>query len=82
MRTVVPVSGSDPKTRLAPVLSPEERQAFTEAMLADVVDAITAAGHEPEVISTAEIACPAPVTVDAASCVSAPTAISRAAVAI
>lgn len=64
MRLVVPVSGSDPKTRLAAVLSPDERRDFTEAMLADVVDAVTAAGHEPEVISTAPLNCAVPVTVD------------------
>ncbi|EMA28800.1 2-phospho-L-lactate guanylyltransferase [Haloarcula japonica] len=64
MRLVVPVSGSDPKTRLASVLSPDERRDFTEAMLADVVDAVTAAGHEPEVISTAPVDCAVPVTVD------------------
>ncbi|AEM56146.1 2-phospho-L-lactate guanylyltransferase [Haloarcula hispanica N601] len=64
MRLVVPVSGSDPKTRLASVLSPDERRDFTEAMLADVVDAVTAAGHEPDVISTAPLDCAAPLTVD------------------
>jgi len=64
MRIVVPVSGSDPKTRLSTVLSPDERRDFTEAMLADVVDAMIATGHEPEVISTAPLDCAAPVTVD------------------
>jgi 2-phospho-L-lactate guanylyltransferase len=64
MRLVVPVSGSDPKTRLASVLSPDERREFTEAMLADVVDAVVAAGREPEVVSTAPLDCAAPVTVD------------------
>ncbi len=33
-------------------------------MLADVVDAVTSAGHEPEVISTAPLDCAVPVTVD------------------
>ncbi|MBV0924911.1 2-phospho-L-lactate guanylyltransferase [Halomicroarcula limicola] len=64
MRVVVPVSGSDPKTRLSPVLSPDERREFTEAMLADVLRALDAAGHDPEVVSTAPIDCDAPVTVD------------------
>jgi 2-phospho-L-lactate guanylyltransferase len=64
MRLVVPVSGSDPKTRLSPVLSPGERREFTEAMLTDVVDATKEAGHAPEVISTAPVASVAPVTVD------------------
>ncbi|WP_262180493.1 2-phospho-L-lactate guanylyltransferase [Haloarcula laminariae] len=64
MRLVVPVSGSDPKTRLSPVLTPDERREFTEAMLADVVTALDAAGHSPEVVATAPVACDAPVTVD------------------
>ena len=64
MRLVVPVSGSDPKTRLATVLTPAERRRFTEAMLADVVAAVEGAGHAPEVISTAMVAADAPVTVD------------------
>ena len=64
MRLVVPVSGSDPKTRLASVLTVDERRAFTEAMLADVVTALDGAGRTPEVIATAPISCEAPVTVD------------------
>jgi 2-phospho-L-lactate guanylyltransferase len=64
MRLVVPVSGSDPKTRLTPVLSPDERREFTEAMLADVLDAVRVAGHSPEVVSTAPLDCDASVTVD------------------
>lgn len=64
MRTVVPVSGADPKTRLDPVLSSDERLAFTEAMLADVIDAIEQTGRAPEVISTAPVSCDVPVTVD------------------
>ncbi|MFC6974287.1 2-phospho-L-lactate guanylyltransferase [Halomicroarcula sp. GCM10025709] len=64
MRVVVPVSGSDPKTRLADVLDADERLAFTEAMLGDVVETLAAAGHAPEVVATAAVDCPAPVTVD------------------
>ena len=64
MRLVVPVSGSDPKTRLSAVLTPEERREFTEAMLADVLGALRGAGHSPEVVATAPVACDAPVTVD------------------
>ena len=64
MRVVVPVSGSDPKTRLAPLLDADERLAFTEAMLADVLDALTAAGTDPAVVATAPVDCEAPVTVD------------------
>jgi len=64
MRLVVPVSGSDPKTRLSSVLSREERRDFTEAMLADVLEAAEAAGRSPEVVTTASVDCDAPVTVD------------------
>lgn len=64
MRTVVPVSGSDPKTRLSSVLTPDERRSFTEAMLEDVIAAIEGTGRTPDVISTAPVSCDAPVTVD------------------
>ena len=64
MRTVVPVSGADPKTRLAPVLDADERLALTESMLADVLEALDGAGHDPTVVTTAPIDCPAPTTVD------------------
>ncbi|MFC7019337.1 MULTISPECIES: 2-phospho-L-lactate guanylyltransferase [Haloarcula] len=64
MRVVVPVSGSNPKTRLAPVLDADERLAFTEAMLTDVLAALDGAGHDPAVVTTAPIDCPAPTTVD------------------
>lgn len=64
MRTVVPVSGIDPKTRLSAVLTATERREFTEAMLSDVVAALDGAGRLPDVVSTAPISCDAPVTVD------------------
>ncbi|MBX0287513.1 2-phospho-L-lactate guanylyltransferase [Halomicroarcula sp. F28] len=64
MRLVVPVSGSDPKTRLSSLLTPDERREFTEAMLADVIGALDAAGHSPAVVATAPVTCDAPVTVD------------------
>jgi len=64
MQLVVPVSGSDPKTRLSAVLTPAERREFTEAMLADVLSALRGAGHSPSVVATAPVACAAPVTVD------------------
>ena len=64
MRVLVPVSGSNPKTRLAPVLDADERLTFTEAMLTDVLAALDGAGHDPTVVTTAPIDCPAPTTVD------------------
>jgi 2-phospho-L-lactate guanylyltransferase len=64
MRTIVPVSGANPKTRLGHILAPDERLAFTEAMLADVTAAIEQTGRTPEVISTASVSCDVPVTID------------------
>ena len=53
MQVVVPYAAHEPKTRLAGTLSRAERAAFAEAMLADVLDAIRAAGRDPEILSTA-----------------------------
>jgi len=66
MRTVVPFSATAPNTRLAPVLTPDERRAFARAMLDDVLDALAGAGVEPEVLTTAavELDRDLPVTVD------------------
>ena len=64
MRVVVPVAAERPKTRLADVLSAEERVAFTRAMLADVLRAVRGAGGDPEVLATAPIEVDAPVVVD------------------
>jgi 2-phospho-L-lactate guanylyltransferase len=50
MRVLVPYSERDPKSRLAPVLSAPERRSFARAMLADVVDAVRGAGHDPELL--------------------------------
>jgi 2-phospho-L-lactate guanylyltransferase len=64
MRVLVPFDAVDPKTRLAPVLDPAERDAFARAMLRDVLDALDSAGYEPTVLSTGPVDCPAPVEVD------------------
>lgn len=64
MRVVVPVAAERPKTRLADVLSGEERVAFAMAMLEDVLRAVRGAGGDPEVLATAPIEADAPVTVD------------------
>lgn len=64
MRVVVPFAAADPKTRLAPLLSDDERQSFARAMLRDVLDVVRAVGHEPTVLATADVACDAPVVVD------------------
>ncbi|WP_115864027.1 2-phospho-L-lactate guanylyltransferase [Halorussus litoreus] len=64
MRVVVPYAAREPKTRLADVLSPDERSAFAAAMLTDVLTAVRAAGRTPEVLATAPVDVDAPVTVD------------------
>jgi 2-phospho-L-lactate/phosphoenolpyruvate guanylyltransferase len=70
MHVVVPFAADSPKTRLASVLSPAERETFARAMLADVLDAIEAIDREVTVtvVSTAPVefedAPPATVSVD------------------
>ncbi len=75
MDVLVPFDARDPKTRLSPVLDPTERHAFARAMLSDVLDVLRAAGHQPEVLSTAPIDCPCPVTVDERPLTSAVNAV-------
>ena len=55
MRCFVPFAVDTPKSRLAPVLTPAERQSFATAMLLDVLDALEAAGFATTVLSTAPI---------------------------
>jgi len=64
MRVVVPFAAEAPKTRLESVLDAEERDAFAEAMLEDVLDAVRRTGQETEVLATSAIDVDAPVTVD------------------
>jgi 2-phospho-L-lactate guanylyltransferase len=68
MRVVVPFDAVESKTRLAAVLDAEERRAFAEAMLRDVLDALehldAPAIGDPTVLATAEVDVDAPVTVD------------------
>jgi 2-phospho-L-lactate guanylyltransferase len=64
MRVLVPFAASEPKTRLADVLGPDERAEFARAMLLDVCDAVADAGHEPTVLSTGSIDTQWPVAVD------------------
>ncbi|MWG34078.1 2-phospho-L-lactate guanylyltransferase [Halomarina oriensis] len=62
MHAVVPYRVADPKTRLAPVLSPAERGTLSRAMLADVLDAVAATGHETTVLATEPLAVPGDTT--------------------
>lgn len=55
---VIPFRPVNPKTRLSGLLSQAERETFARAMLADVVDAVRAAGLEPLVLSTHPYDCP------------------------
>lgn len=55
MQVVVPFAATEPKTRLTPVLTAPERDAFARAMLSDVLTAITDSGHEPTVLTTAPL---------------------------
>lgn len=64
MDTLVPFAAREPKTRLADSLSATERDEFSRAMLLDVCDAVSDAGGDPTVLSTADIDCPYPVVVD------------------
>lgn len=56
MRCFVPFAADSAKTRLAPQLSPAERQSFATAMLSDVVETLVEAGYTPTVVATAPIA--------------------------
>ncbi|ELZ57399.1 MULTISPECIES: 2-phospho-L-lactate guanylyltransferase [Halorubrum] len=64
MEVIVPFSTDRPKSRLADVLSPDERRAFARAMLTDVLESIVAAGGEPRVLATDAVDVDRPVTVD------------------
>lgn len=65
MRVVVPYTTIDPKSRLSPVLSADERRAFARVMLDDVLETVDAAGYRAEVLATEPIHAPdVPVDVD------------------
>ncbi|MEM4782576.1 MAG: 2-phospho-L-lactate guanylyltransferase [Halalkalicoccus sp.] len=64
MRVVVPFAATDPKTRLSSLLAPDERRAFSRAMLSDVLEAIRGADGDPELLATAPLDVDAPITVD------------------
>lgn len=64
METLVPFAVSEPKTRLADVLGPDERADLARSMCFDVCDTIESAGGEPTVLATDPVDCPWPVVVD------------------
>lgn len=55
MRVLVPFDPSNPNSRLSSRLSVAERREFAAAMLADVLDAVRAAGGRPEVLASAPL---------------------------
>ena len=55
MHVVVPFGAVEPKTRLAPVLTGDERREFARVMLDDVLDALEATGVAPELLSTGPV---------------------------
>jgi len=80
MRVIVPFAPERPKTRLSPVLDRQERVAFARVMLDDVLDELSDLDSrgvgdvpepldapvtlDPEVLASAPVDCPVPVTVD------------------
>lgn len=64
MQVVIPFSEECPKTRLASVLSLEERRAFARAMLRDVIDSVRSTGAEPVILATDHLEADVAVTVD------------------
>jgi 2-phospho-L-lactate guanylyltransferase len=52
VRAVIPFKPQNPKSRLASVLDPAERERFACAMLEDVIDAVIGAGCEPFLLCT------------------------------
>ena len=64
MRVVVPFAAEQPKTRLGDLLTATERHGFARAMLADVLSALRASGHDPELLATVPVDIDAPTTVD------------------
>ena len=64
MDVLVPFAASGAKSRLDPVLSPAERDAFARAMLSDVLAALDVTDASATVLATGEVDCDAPVTVD------------------
>ncbi|WP_135664485.1 2-phospho-L-lactate guanylyltransferase [Halorhabdus rudnickae] len=64
MRVFVPFDASEPKTRLDPILTTDERAAFARSMLTDVLTAIERGGGDPTVVATGPIDVQVPVTID------------------
>lgn len=64
MRTVIPFDARNPKTRLSPPLTCEEREAFARIVLEDVLDVLAESPLDPEVVATEAVSVDVPLTVD------------------
>jgi len=64
MRFVVPFDAGKPKTRLGPLLDPEDRMAFARVMLADVLKTLGRTEVDTLVLSTGPVECDVPVEID------------------
>ena len=64
MRTVIPIDVENPKTRLSPLLDPDERIAFATVMLEDVLAAVEPTPLEPTVLATDEVDVGVPLRID------------------
>lgn len=64
MDVLVPFAATEPKTRLAGVLGPDERNAFAREMLRDVCSTLESVDQSPTVLSTDPIDCAWPTVVD------------------
>ncbi|MFB6359914.1 MAG: 2-phospho-L-lactate guanylyltransferase [Halobacteriales archaeon] len=64
MRFVVPFDAGSPKTRLGPLLAPDERRAFARVMLSDVLATLEATAAEPTVLATSPVDCEVHVEID------------------
>ncbi|MFB6095245.1 MAG: 2-phospho-L-lactate guanylyltransferase [Halodesulfurarchaeum sp.] len=64
MRTVIPFDATNPKTRLSPVLSSDERDTIATLLLEDVLDAVRSAGLDPTVVATDRVDLDVPVRLD------------------
>lgn len=77
MRVIVPYAVESPKSRLAPVLTADERVAFARSMLDDVLGTLDGAGVSPEVLATAPVELDVPVHVDERPLTAAVNAVIR-----
>ena len=64
MRVLVPFDVRDPNTRLSSVFDTTQRREFAARMRTDVVETITEAGHQPELLATHPIDVACPVHID------------------